>query len=324
MDSPTPLKVLITGANGFICSTRFDHYRDAGVAVVGVDLTGDGRDVHAGDVADPTTWAHLLEDCDVVIHTAAMVSNAMSDRDMWRANVLATRNLLQAAEERGVRRFVHLSSIVVYGNTAVGELDETWPVHADGGSYVRTKLASEHAALSAHVRGKLEVVIVRPGDVYGPGCRVWVTLPMEMMRKRQFFLPAMGHGHHRPVYIDDLVRGIALAASVPDAAGEIVNLASSGYIGTREFFGHHYRWLGLRGPLVLPTSVAMLLAKLGGWIGSIVGVQSEGSPAAVVQLATRSWYSIAKAERLLGWKPEVTLEDGMNRTEAWLRERGIL
>ena len=70
-------------------------------------------------------------------------------RDMWRVNVLATRNLVAAAEKYKVRRFVQMSSIVAYGNSAEGELDEEQPVHADGGSYVLTKLASEHTVLAA-------------------------------------------------------------------------------------------------------------------------------------------------------------------------------
>ena len=62
----------------------------------------------------------IVKECDVIIHTAALVSNAMQDSDMWRVNVLATRNLIQAAKEHKVRRFVQISSIVAYGNSAEG------------------------------------------------------------------------------------------------------------------------------------------------------------------------------------------------------------
>jgi len=320
MERRTPSKVLITGANGFIGKALMAHFRRAGVPTVGIDLKGDGGDVHAGDTGAPDGWAHLMQGCDVVIHTAALVSNAMKDDDMWRTNVLATRNLLGAAAAQGIRRFVHLSSIVVYGNAARGEIDEEWPVHADGGSYVRTKVASEHVALAAHIRGPIEVVIVRPGDVYGPGCRVWIELPLQMMRKRQFLLPAMGEGLFRPVYIEDLVRGIALAATVEGVAGEIFNLACQGSVTTREFFRFHARWLGMRGPWVVPTSVALVLAAVSFRLGLLFGIRSEGSAESVAQLATRSWYSIQKAERRLGWKPEVPFEEGMKRTESRLRQ----
>merc|ERR1711965_997303 len=103
---------------------------------------------------------------------------------------MATRNFIDAAKEYNVRRFVHISSIVAYGNSATGELDENHPVHADGGSYVLTKLASEHAVLAATVNSTMELVIIRPGDVYGPGSRPWVVLPLEAINKGQFMLPA--------------------------------------------------------------------------------------------------------------------------------------
>jgi nucleoside-diphosphate-sugar epimerase len=226
-------KVLITGANGFIGGTLMRYYQNNNQDVVGVDLVGNGSDVIEGDIAQPDTISHLLQECDVIIHTAALVSNAMQDSDMWRVNVLATRNLIVAAKAYKVRRFVQISSIVAYGNSAEGELDESHPVHADGGSYVLTKLASEHVVLGAQANNEIEVVILRPGDAYGPGSRPWIIAPLEAIAKNQFMLPAKGEGFFRPIYIDDLVRGIAMAASNPDAAGEIFNLSCEGYMSTK-------------------------------------------------------------------------------------------
>lgn len=170
-------KVLITGANGFIGGALMRYYQNQGQDVIGVDLVGNGKDIIEGDISQPDTISSLLQGSDVVIHTAALVSNAMKDSDMWRVNVLATRNLIEAAKKHKVRRFVQISSIVAYGNSAEGELDESQPVHADGGSYVLTKLASEHVVLQAQANDAIEVVIVRPGDAYGPGSRPWVIVP---------------------------------------------------------------------------------------------------------------------------------------------------
>ena len=123
-------KVLITGANGFIGGTLMRYYQNQGQDVIGVDLVGNGADILEGDISQPHTISHLLNECDVIVHTAALVSNAMQDSDMWRVNVLATRNLITAAKEHKVRRFVQISSVVAYGNSAEGELDENQPVHA--------------------------------------------------------------------------------------------------------------------------------------------------------------------------------------------------
>ena len=319
-----PKKVLITGANGFIGNMLMAHYRAQGIPVVGVDLSGNGLDISQGDIGQPETISQLLQDCDVVVHTAALVSNSIADADMWRVNVLATRNLVAAAEKYKVRRFVQISSIVAYGNSAEGELDEEQPVHADGGSYVLTKLASEHSVLAATANSAMELVIIRPGDVYGPGSRPWVILPIEAINKGQFMLPAKGKGFFRPIFIDDLIRGIALAVSTKEAAGEIFNLSCEGYMTTAEFFSHHYQWMNKRGPLKVSTGLAMFAASAATKLAQITGGVNEASTATIVQLCTKSWFSIAKAERVLGWKPEVSFEDGMQQSKQWAQAQGLI
>ncbi len=317
-------KVLITGANGFIGNKLMAHYQAQGIPVVGVDLSVNGEDIFQGDIGQPETISQLLQDCDVVVHTAALVSNSIADADMWRVNVLATRNLIAAAEKHKVRRFVQISSIVAYGNSAEGELDEEQPVHADGGSYVLTKLASEHAVLAATANSPMELVIIRPGDVYGPGSRPWVLLPIEAINKGQFMLPAKGQGFFRPIFISDLIRGIALAVSTKEAAGEIFNLSCEGYMTTAEFFSHHYQWMNKRGPLKVSTGLAMFAASAATKLAQMTGGVNEASTATIVQLCTKSWFSIAKAERVLGWKPEVSFEDGMQQSKQWAQAQGLI
>ena len=324
MSQKKPEKVLITGANGFIGNTLMRYYKTQKVPVVGIDLIGNDDDIVQGDIANPETISHLLESCDVVVHTAALVSNSIADSDMWRVNVLATRNLIAAAEKYKVRRFVQLSSIVAYGNAAEGELDEDQPVHADGGSYVLTKLASEHAVLAATANSPMELVIIRPGDVYGPGSRPWVLLPIEAINKGQFMLPAKGQGFFRPIFISDLIRGIALAVSTKEAAGEIFNLSCEGYMTTAEFFSHHYQWMNKRGPLKVSTGLAMFAASAATKLAQMTGGVNEASTATIVQLCTKSWFSIAKAERVLGWKPEVSFEDGMQQSKQWAQAQGLI
>jgi nucleoside-diphosphate-sugar epimerase len=317
-------KVLITGANGFIGNKLMAHYQAQGIPVVGVDLSGNGEDIFQGDIGQPETISQLLQDCDVVVHTAALVSNSIADADMWRVNVLATRNLIAAAEKHKVRRFVQISSIVAYGNSAEGELNEEQPVHADGGSYVLTKLASEHAVLAATANSPMELVIIRPGDVYGPGSRPWVILPIEAINKGQFMLPAKGQGFFRPIFISDLIRGIALAVSTKEAAGEIFNLSCEGYMTTAEFFSHHYQWMNKRGPLKVSTGLAMFAASVATKLAQMTGGVNEASIATIAQLCTKSWFSIAKAERVLGWKPEVSFEDGMQQSKQWAQAQGLI
>ena len=317
-------KVLITGANGFIGGTLIRYYQNQGQDVIGVDLVGNGADILEGDISQPHTISHLLKECDVIVHTAALVSNAMKDSDMWRVNVLATRNLITAAKEHKVRRFVQISSVVAYGNSAEGELDENQPVHADGGSYVLTKLASEHVVLSEQANDDIEIVILRPGDAYGPGSRPWIITPLEAIAKNQFMLPEKGEGFFRPIYIDDLVRGIAMATSHPDAAGEIFNLSCEGYMLTKDYFAPHYEWLQKKGPMLVSTKLALRISSIASTMANLMGNLNEASPSTVMQLSTKSWFSIKKAEHILGWRPEVSFEEGMKTTHEWAKEQGLL
>ena len=317
-------KVLITGANGFIGGTLMRYYQNQGQDVMGVDLVGNGADILEGDISQPDTISNLLQECDVIIHTAALVSNAMQDSDMWRVNVLATRNLINAAKEHKVRRFVQISSVVAYGNSAEGELDENQPVHADGGSYVLTKLASEHVVLSEQANDDIEIVILRPGDAYGPGSRPWIITPLEAISKNQFMLPEKGEGFFRPIYIDDLVRGIATATSHPDAAGEIFNLSCEGYMLTKDYFAPHYEWLQKKGPMLVSTKLALRISSIASTMANLMGNLNEASPSTVMQLSTKSWFSIKKAEHILGWRPEVSFEEGMKTTHEWAKEQGLL
>ena len=316
--------ILVTGAGGFIGGTLLRRLVARGHEAIGVDLRGDGHLVHEGDVGRPDSIAPLLARAGTVVHAAALVTNALDDDVMWRTNVLATRDLVAAAARHGVHRFVHVSSIVVYGNAAAGELDEDHPVHAHGGSYVTTKLAAEHVVLAAHAEHGIEVVIARPGDVYGPGSRPWVVEPIALVRSRQLVLPANGEACFRPVHVDDLVRGLEAAAVSPAAANRIFNLSCEGFVTTREFFAFHHRWLGRSGPVCLPTPVAWALAESTFRAKRAVGIRSEGSGASILQLTSRAWFSIRRAREVLGWRPEIALADGMRDSEAWARARGLL
>ena len=318
--------VFITGANGFIGRALGVYFSVNGYAVRGIDRTADPlRDVVEGDTLDPGPWENHLAGCAVVLHTAAVVSNAVPAAQQWQTNVLGTRRVIEAASRSGVGRVVHLSSVRAYGDLGFPDnVDESWPLRADGHAYVDTKVAAEAVAFQAHAQGEVQVTVIRPGDVYGPGSRPWTIIPVEETKKGRLMLPAGGRGIFSPIYIDDLVGGIFLAATHPDAAGHAFNLTGPQPVTCAEFFGHYARMLQMAPQRTVPTPIAAALATAVGTAERLRGRHSELNAETVGYLTRTGGYSRAKAERLLGWIPKVSLGEGMERTEAWLRAEGHL
>ncbi|HZJ26737.1 MAG TPA: NAD(P)-dependent oxidoreductase [Acidimicrobiia bacterium] len=318
-------RVLITGASGFIGRTLAGRYRNEGWEVRGVDLRADpAAGVVAGDIGTPGTWQRAALGCETVLHTAALVSNTPTLDDAWRINVCGTHHVIDAARDARARRVVLFSSLAVYSHHRVDGCDERSPVHPTGAVYGDTKIAAEQVALQAHAAGEVEVTVVRPGDVYGPGSRPWTILPVQMMRTHQVVLPARGLGVFIPIYVDDLVDAVMRAAAHDGAVGQVFNVTGGTALATREFFGHYARMLGVAPPPTAPTPVATVIAETMGRALRAFGRPSEATAATVRMLSATGDVSIAKAREMLGWEPAVGLDEGMRRTEAWLRSEGQL
>lgn len=325
-EATSPAGVFITGALGFIGRVLAIRWRAAGVEVRGVDRQADSQlGVVAGDVARPGSWQHHAAGCELFVHTAALVSNAADLATAWEVNVLGTRCALDAAARGAARRFIQLSSVRAFSDLDFpDDVAESWPVRTDGNPYVDAKVASEQVALQAHAGGEVPVTVIRPGDVYGPGSRPWTILPVEAIRSGRFVLPAWGRGIFSPVYVENLVDGILLAAGSEAAAGQVITISDGAGVSTREFFGYYARMLGRRPPLRLPTGLAAVLGEAAGTIARRRGIETEASAATLRYLARTGTYSIAKARALLGYEPAIDLADGMQLTEGWLREEGML
>jgi nucleoside-diphosphate-sugar epimerase len=320
-----PQRVLVTGASGFIGRALIERFRELGSEVRGVDLIESEEEWHlAADITRPGDWQGHAEDCDLVVHTAAVVGFYTSSEGYWETNVAAARHALDAAIAGGAKRFVHLSSIVVFGFDFEGEVDERSPVRPNGVHYVDTKIASEQVVLEAHADGEIPCTIVRPGDVYGPRSRPWTLEPIRLLRSKQLILPDGGRGLHSPVYVDDLVDGIVLAATKPEAEGRVFILTGAETPTIADFVAHYSRMLGIDPPRTAPARVVREVARAMDLAARIRGRKSEATPAAIDYFVRRGSYSIGRAREALGYEPAHDLESGMRKTEQWLREEGLL
>jgi nucleoside-diphosphate-sugar epimerase len=318
------MRVFVTGASGFIGRALCERYLADGHEVVGCDLAADAsRGVVRGDVSEPGAWQQHAAGCDLVIHTAAIVSFRLErPEEVWRANVLGTANAIAAAERAGASRFVHFSSVTVFGLDFPDGVDERYPVRNTYMPYPDTKIASEQVVLAAHLDGRVPCTIVRPGDVYGPRSRVWALIPAELIRTRRMMLPDGGRGFHSPVYIDDLIDGVVLAGDSPDAVGQVFTLSSGVGVPYREFFAPYAELLGRR-LITVPTPVALALAAVIQRAARLTPGENEINPAAARYFLRKGTYANDKARRVLGWEPRTEFQDGLARTVAWLREQGF-
>jgi nucleoside-diphosphate-sugar epimerase len=319
-------RIAVTGAGGFIGLATCRRLVAEGAHVVGTDLAplaaaaveAAGAQFRLADVTDAAAMRAALEGCDGVVHTAALVAEHGAMRDFVRVNVGGTRTVLDAARDAGVARVVHLSSVATLGYEARHDLGEDAPTRTCGAVYVDTKTASHELALS---RG---AAVVRPGDVYGPGSVPWTLRPVAMLRAGRFMLPGKGDGVLTPVFVDDLVDCIVRALTHPEAAGRAFIAHDGRPVAAGDFFAHYTRMLG-RGPVrTLPGPVLSAAACVEELRARLTRSTPAFSRASMIYVSRSGSYPNARAREILGWEPQVDLDEGMRRTGAWLRDQGLL
>jgi nucleoside-diphosphate-sugar epimerase len=313
-------RVGVTGAAGFVGRVLAARLRADGHEVVGIDVAALGPDVRAADIRRPGAWQDALATCDAIVHTAALVSQTASHDAAWAANVVGTRRVLDACTP--TTRIVHCSSSAVYSPDRPPQVEESHPVRPTGRPYGDTKIASEQVVLAAQVAGEADVVVLRPGDVYGAGSRPWTEIPVATMRAGRMVLPAFGRGLIDPVYVDDLVDCVLAALTTPAPQARVYNVAGGAPVTAAAFFGEYSRRLGLLRPRFAPTAVAVLLAEGLGRAQRLRGARSELGAGSIAMLTKTGGMSIARAQRELGWAPRIDLAEGMRRTCAAIAARG--
>jgi nucleoside-diphosphate-sugar epimerase len=317
------MRVVVTGGAGFVGTAVRRRFERAGADVVG--MGPNPRDgIVPGDVLSYESCRAVFEGASVVVHAAARVTDAGARELFERVNVEGTRTVLRAARDAGVARVVHVSSVSVHGKGGwTGDAPEDDPVRPSGNPYTDTKIAAEHQALLAAAAG-LGVVVIRPGDIYGPGSQQWTLRPAQTMARGQFALIGGGRGHLSPSYIDDVAEGIEAAATTPGVEGGIFHICGAG-VTAREYFGRYADLLG-----ITMRSVPRGLALVGGGAFSALG----GLPARLgweppLTLRTFEYlehpggFSTARATEQLGWRPRTSLDDGIAESAVWLREQGL-
>ena len=329
------MKVLITGGTGFIGSRLALRCLQIGdsVTVFGQENTAAevanrrlvearGAEVVLGSVTDRERMFALARGMDLIYHLAAAQHEAnVPDQRFWDVNATGTRNLLEASIDAGVKRVIHGSTIGVYGSGLAGQLDEQSPVKPDN-IYGITKLAGEK--LVASYQELIPVVIIRISETYGPGDQRLLKL-FKAIQKKLFFMIGDGRNIHHPIYIDDLVDGLLLAATVEKAAGNLFVLAGKEPITTNDMVAVIARQLGLRlWPFRLPLAPFLGVAGLMEAVLRPLGIQPPLHRRRMDFFKKSFLFSLKHSEQILGFAPKVGFELGIADTAKWQRQMGYL
>jgi nucleoside-diphosphate-sugar epimerase len=326
------MRVALTGASGYTGGRLLEALRARGdevtVLVRPPSVTGRVKSMASrvveGALGDAAAAARLLEDADAVVHVAAVYRTAGHPESYYReVNVGGTERLLEAAARKGVRRFVHTSTVGVHGHVERPPADESAPL-APGDVYQATKAEAERLALDFHRLRGVPVVVVRPGAIYGPGETRFLKLFRSIARGR-YAIVGTGRSYYHPVFIDDLVDGFLLALDRPEAVGEPFLICGPEYVSQSELAALVARHTGGR---VLPFRIP---ARPVQWAGDLVeavcvplGLEPPLHRRRVDFWTKSRAFTIEKARRLLGYAPKVDLDTGIRRTAAWYREAGWL
>jgi nucleoside-diphosphate-sugar epimerase len=326
------LRVLVTGATGFT-GGHLARALSAGGAYVralvrdpsrAVDLEAAGVELAEGDLLDARSVARAASGVDVVYHIAALYRQAGLPKDRYHAiNATAVGTVIDAAARGGAQRVVHCSTVGVHGDIERPPADEEAPL-GPGDVYQHTKLEGERVARNSSTSTGVEVVIVRPTGIYGPGDRRLLKL-FRGVAKRRFVILGHGRIYYHLTYIDDLVEGFRLCGTLPQAAGRTYILAGGEVTTLNELVVRIAEEAHVPPPrLHVPVWPVWIAGAACEMLCAPFGLEPPLYRRRVDFFTKSRAFDITRARTELGYAPSVGLREGIRRTLAWYRENGWL
>jgi len=311
-------RVLVTGADGFIGSALCPALTEAGILVHSAVRRADRANrqpeaptFEVGNISEATDWTAALHGIDCVVHLVSPTdiedAGAGERRKHFHdVNVIGSRRLATQAAEVGIRRLVFVSTIKVNGEASRGAAFTETDVPRPEDAYGTSKWESEQELLRISAETGLEVVILRPPLVYGPGVKGNFPRLMTLVA-RGWPLPfATVRNHRSMIYLGNLVDAILTCIRAPSAAGQIYLVSDGSDISTPELVRAIANTLGVSPrPFPFPPSLLMLGATM-------IGKREEAR-----RLLGSLQIDSSRIRRELGWRPPYTMEQGLAETARW-------
>jgi nucleoside-diphosphate-sugar epimerase len=321
---------LVTGATGLLGSHVVEQLVARGERVRALVRPGSdtaflrklGVELAIGDLDNPASLPSVTEGADMVYHCAARVGDWGPWRLYQKAIVEATAHLLDACRATGIQRFLHVSSINVYGHPRLDEgqsVSEADPLGCNlwwWDHYCRAKIQAE-SLVRSHPGAW---TIVRPSWMYGPRDRNSFPRVLRAVREGRAVVVGSGDNRLNIVHAGDAADGVLRAAEHPAAVGQAYNLASEGAVSQREFLDALTQALGV--PRI-ERRIPFALAFTAGFLAELAGraLRRRQPPTltryAVALIGRSTRFRIDKAREQLGWQPRIHPLEGLRQTLAW-------
>ncbi len=323
--------ILVTGGTGFIGGRLVKRLVQENHRVRAVclpddpntnDVAGCGADVVEGDITDIDSVRRAARSVDRIFHCAGVVTDWAAWERFEQVHVGGMRNLLQAAVEEHVQRFVWISTNDVFGpreGRILTEDDELWRW---GEPYPDTKIAAERLAWRAFAQRRLPVSTVYPCWVYGPGDTTFVPLLAEAIRDNEMLFWRRG-SLVWPAYVDNVVDLLLRIGWDDRAIGEGYLVHDAQCVTLQDFCGQIAQHLGVPAPrLHIPYGAAEGVATVLEALYRLLRIRTRPllTTYTVTNLGSRLRFSIDKARRELGWTPPVSFTEGFERAMLWLAD----
>lgn len=316
-------RILVTGANGFLGRALVRRLRETGeplrLLVRRPPETPPDPDLHLvyGDLGNPAVVDRAMEGIEVVYHVgAAMKGGPM---EFQGGTVWGTRNVVEACARHRVRRLVHISSMSVLDHAGhrpdapVNEASPYEPYPERRGLYTQTKREAEEFVLDAARQGRIDAVVLRPGQIYGPGAEQFPPSGTVALAGR--WLVVGSGGHYVPfVYVENVVDAMLRAADPAVASGSVFQLVDPEGIRQKEYIEYVRR----SGRAVKASYVPAWFFLMMSWgvalLGKLLKRAVPLTPYRVRSIVPLWPCDCTAAHTALGWRPRVNLKDGLERT----------
>ncbi|HEX2223291.1 MAG TPA: NAD-dependent epimerase/dehydratase family protein [Thermoanaerobaculia bacterium] len=327
------MRILVTGGTGFTGKALVKRLLDMGHEVVALDykeghktqeLRDWGAEVVLGSVTDSAAVRRSMEGAEVVHHVAAAFREMDQPQSFYHdVNVGGTRNVLQAAADLGVRKVVYCSTCGVHGNVDHPPGGEDAPIQpAD--YYQRTKYEGEVVAREFAEKG-LDVAILRPAAIYGPGDPERFYLIFRRVAKGTFPMFGNGKTYYHPLYIDNLVDAFVLAMAPGKGKGQAYLIADEQYLEIEDLVRRVGKALHV--DVKVPHYPVWPVVAAGHVVEKVCrpfGITPPIFPRRVDWYRQNRAFRIDKAKQDLGYQPRVGIDEGLRRTAEWYRSEGLL